>query len=66
MEERSDRLQDDPSEDANDGLQLYQVHQKYDFVETEIKLLHKGDYIHLMVRPFKRDSTKVIMWVAGD
>ena len=41
------------------------MHQKYDFVETEIKLLHKGDFLHFLVRPFRGDSTKVIMWVAG-
>ena len=41
------------------------MHHKYNFVETEIKLLYKGEYLHIIVRPFKRDGTKVIMWVAG-
>ena len=41
------------------------MHEKYDYVETEIKLLHKGDYLHLMVRPYKRENTKVTMWIAG-
>ena len=56
---------DDPSDQTNDEVQLYRVHTKYDIVETEIKLLYYGKYLHLMVRPFKKDSTKVIMWEAG-
>ena len=58
-------MHDDPSDQANNDIQLYRVHTKYDIVDTEIKLQHNGDYLHFMVRPFKRDSTKVIMWVAG-
>ena len=42
------------------------MHEKYDFVETEIKLLFKGEYLHLMVKPFNKDSTKVIIWIADD
>ena len=59
------RLHDDPNDQANNEVQLYRVHTKYDIVETEIKLLYNGEYIHLMVRPFKTDSTKVIMQVAN-
>ena len=39
---------------------------KEDNVETEVKLLHNDDYIHILVRPFKKESTKVLMWKAGD
>ena len=59
------RARDNPTEQADDGIQLYRVHQKYDIVETEIRLLHKGDFLNFQVRPFLRDSTKVIMWVSG-
>ena len=41
------------------------MHQKHDFVETEIKLLQKGDYLNFIIRPFKLDGTKVIMSVMG-
>lgn len=34
-------------------------------METEIKLLIKNDFLNLLVRPFKTDSTKVIMRLTG-
>ena len=49
----------------NQDNQIYFVHKKYDFVESEIKLLHKGDYLNFLVKPFKKDSTKVTMKVMG-
>ena len=65
LEASGKQLQDIQSEQASDKLQIFRVHQKYGYVETEIKLLHKGENINLLVRPFKNDSTKVIMWVNG-
>ena len=66
VEECKQLKQHDPTEEqANKEVQLLRVHDRYDIVETEIKLLYNDDYIHLMVRPYKNDSTKVIMWVAG-
>ena len=41
------------------------MHEKYDYMETEIKLLLKNDFLNLLVRPFKIDSTKVIIWLTG-
>ena len=49
----SAQLPDAPSDQTNDEVQLYRVHTKYDIVDTEIKLLYYGKYLHLMVRPFK-------------
>ena len=40
------------------------MYEKYDNVETEIKLLFNGDFVNLLVRPFEVDSTKVILSLA--
>ena len=63
--EESEEEKEENNEERTSEVKLFRVDHKYDFVETEIKLLHKTDYLHLMVRPYKNDSTKVIMWVAG-
>ena len=41
------------------------MHEKYDNIETEFKLLVKGVSVNLVVRPYKTDSTKVTMSVTG-
>ena len=46
----------------DEEVKLYKVYEKYDNVETEIKLLLKDDYINFLIRPFKVDSTKVTMF----
>ena len=66
MEESGEPLQDDDAEQANHGSKIKRVYIREDYVETEVKLLHNDDYIQLLVRPFKKDSTKVTMWKAGD
>ena len=53
------------ADDVDDGTQLFRVYRKYDIVDTEVRLLHRGAFLNFQVRPFKFDSTKVIMWVSG-
>ena len=65
--EEEKKASDNDSEERpqEDPIKLYRVHEKYDNVETEFKLLCKGEPVNLLVRPYGNESTKVIMTVTG-
>ena len=54
----------DHEQGAKNNL-VYLVHIRYDIVETEIRLLHKEEQFNVLIRPWQKYDTEVVIMVDG-